>query len=178
MGYDVTGIDIDPQRHAAFLKETNLKIIKCNIEHESLPFEDNSFKFIMFNEIFEHLRINPIKTLREINRVLHPEGIFLISTPNLYGLRNVVNFLLGKGFDNPYEEFLKIETIQHMGHVRVYSVNQLKEFLINTGFIPHKTQIKTFEKVNGLWKLFTWVPHIFPIFNSIQIHICKKNFTS
>jgi len=173
-GYSVTGIDINPQRQSSFIKDTKLNIVKSNIENEPLPFEDNSFKYIIFNEIFEHLRINPIGTLREINRVLHPDGIFVISTPNLYGFRNVVNFLLGKGFDNPYEEFLKIETIKHMGHVRIYSVKQLKEFLLNTGYNPIKTQIKTFDSYKGFWKLFILFPKLFPFFNSIQIHICKK----
>ncbi|MCF8388155.1 MAG: methyltransferase domain-containing protein [Bacteroidales bacterium] len=173
-GYKVTGIDINPDRYFNFIEETDLNIIKCDIESEPLPFEDNSFKFIIFNEIFEHLRINPIKTLKEINRVLHPEGKFLISTPNLYGIRNLINFLLGKGFDNPYEEFLKIETIQHMGHVRIYSVNQIRKFLLKTGFHPIKTDIKTFDKYKGLWKLFIVLPWLFPFFNSIQIHICKK----
>lgn len=173
-GYRVTGIDIDPQRQSSFIKDAELNIVKCDIENEPLPFEENSFKYIIFNEIFEHLRINPIQTLREINRVLHPDGVFVISTPNLYGLRNVVNLLLGKGFDNPYEEFLKIETIQHMGHVRVYSVKQMKVFLLNTGFTPLKTQIKTFERYRGLWRLLIIFPLFFKHFNTIQIHICRK----
>ncbi len=173
-GYSVTGIDINPQRQSTFIKDTNLHIVKCDIENEPLPFEDNSFKYILFNEIFEHLRINPIQTLREINRVLHPDGIFVLSTPNLYNFKNIVNFLLGKGFDNPYDEFLKIETIQHMGHVRIYSIKQLKTFLLNTGFKPIKTQVKTFESYNGLWRLFVLFPRLFPALNTIQIHICKK----
>ncbi len=172
--YDITGIDISPERQAAFISGNKLNIIKCDIELEPLPFEDNGFHYIIFNEIFEHLRINPIQTLREINRVLHPDGILTLSTPNLYSVRNIVNFLLGKGFDDPYEEFLKLETIQHMGHVREYSVRQVKEFLEKTGFNNIKTQRKSFGRLKGLWTPFNFVRSVIPGLHALQIHTCNK----
>ncbi len=134
MKLPVTGVDISPERFSNFIDSQNLEIVKCNVETEKLPFENNTFHLILFNEIFEHLRINPIATLREINRVLHPDGILILTTPSLYSIRNVVYLLLGKGFDDPYEQFKRIEDIGHMGHVREYTGKQIKKFLANTGF--------------------------------------------
>ena len=173
-GYDITGIDIAPERLGGFISRNKLHIVKCDIESEALPFDDHSFHYIIFNEIFEHLRINPIRTLREINRVLHPDGILALSTPNLYSITNIVKYFLGMGMDNPYEEFLKLETIQHMGHVREYSVRQVKIFLENTGFTNIEVQRRSFGKLKGLWTPFNFIRKLIPGIHALQIHICGK----
>ena len=36
--YDVVGCDIEPERYAASIERTGLKVVKCNIETEKLPF--------------------------------------------------------------------------------------------------------------------------------------------
>lgn len=97
-GFDVTGVDINPDSFTAFLKKYDLDIKRANMETEKLPFKNNTFDFIIFNEVFEHLRINPILTLKEINRVLKPGGILLLTTPNLYAIHKIFMFNLGKSF--------------------------------------------------------------------------------
>ena len=173
-GLPVMGVDIDPVRQADFISRNNLQIVKCNIETEPLPFEDNAFHYIIFTEIFEHMRINPIATLREVNRVLHPDGVMVLSTPNLYSIRNVVNLMVGKGFDNPYNQFIKLETIGHMGHVREYTVSQVKTFLKNTGFYSDKVEMKSHQPLKGMWRVFNVVRKVLPVFHTYQVHICRK----
>lgn len=174
-GAPITAVDIDPSRQETFLKESGIRAVKCNIETERLPFADHSFKYILFNEIFEHLRINPIKTLKEVQRVLHKDGVLVLSTPNLYGVRNVVNLVLGKGFDSPYEQFSKLETIGHMGHVREYSVKQVKEFLENTGFKVEEVMRVSHTPLRGLWTPFNLVRRVFPRYHRFQVHVCSVN---
>lgn len=170
----VTGADISPERFSDFIKSQKLNIVKCNVETEKLPFPDNEFHLILFNEIFEHLRINPIATLREINRVLHPDGTLILTTPSLYSIRNVINLILGKGFDDPYEQFKRLEDIGHMGHVREYTGKQVKKFLSNTGFQSKSLQFKSFDKLKGSWVVLSPLRKIFTRLNSFQIHVCGK----
>ena len=66
LGYPTIGLDLCPERMKEFIEKYNLRVVKCNIEKDRIPFEDNRFKLILFNEVFEHLRIDPIHTLREI----------------------------------------------------------------------------------------------------------------
>jgi len=48
---------------------------------EALPFPDNSFDRICSREVIEHVA-EPIKMLKEINRVLKPGGIAVVTTEN------------------------------------------------------------------------------------------------
>lgn len=108
------------------------------METEKLPFDDGSFDAVVFNELLEHLRINPIFTLSEVLRVMKPDGILTLSTPNLRSLDGVRNFLLhDRAFSctaGIYFEYKKLETIGHMGHVREYTRTEVVEFLQTVGF--------------------------------------------
>jgi SAM-dependent methyltransferase len=174
LGMEVTGVDIDPDRFAEFIRKNNLSIVKCDVEIDELPFEDESFHMVLFNEVFEHMRINPIQTLKKISRILHPDGYLMLSTPNLYSITTIINFLLGKGFDDPYEQFDKIEKYGHMGHVREYSVSQVRKFLEKTGYELVEVKLQSHSPLKGLWTPFNTVRKIFPHFHAFQTHVCKK----
>jgi 2-polyprenyl-3-methyl-5-hydroxy-6-metoxy-1,4-benzoquinol methylase len=101
--------------------------------------------------LFEHLRINPIETLKKINNVINPSGRLLLSTPNLYSIYNIGRFIIGKGFNNAYKEFNKLNTIGHMGHLREYTANEMVQFLSNSGFVNiniHRFSNKTRKNVS------------------------------
>jgi len=136
--YNITGCDIAPQRYSSTIRATGLNVVRCNIETEELPFTDNSFDAIVFNELFEHLRINPIFTLSEVLRVMKPSGTLMLSSPNLKSLGGIKNFLFkNKAFScsgNIYAEYQKLENLGHMGHVREYTTTEVIEFLQNIGF--------------------------------------------
>ena len=59
-GYDVTALDIDPSRLAAFWEKHGISVDAVDIEHEPLPYPDGAFHAVVFSEILEHLRINPL----------------------------------------------------------------------------------------------------------------------
>lgn len=173
LGYDINGLDINPERQRSFIDKAGLDIRKCNIETEAVPFNDQQFHYIIFNEIFEHLRINPIDTLRKLRGALHPDGVMVLSTPNLYRVRNVVNMIRGRGFDDPYDEFAKLEKIGHMGHVREYTPAQVRRFLNNTGFEVIRTELISHEPLRGMWRIFSPLTYFVPAFRDYQIHFCR-----
>lgn len=135
-GFKVTSLDIEPMRFQPFVEKFNLNTVKCNVEIDNLPTAENTAETVIFFEIFEHLRINPIETLAKITKCIKPGGLIMLQTPNLYYSRRLYNFMLGKGFDNPYNEWFKLEKLGHMGHTRVYTSGQIKQFLSKTGTIP------------------------------------------
>jgi len=48
-----------------------------------LPFEDETFDSVLSNQVFEHV-FNPEQFLKEVNRVLKPDGLFLVSVPFIW----------------------------------------------------------------------------------------------
>lgn len=137
-GFDVIGVDLAPERFASSVALLGLRVDRCNIETEPLPFPDSSFDTVLFNEIFEHLRIDPVFTLGEVHRVCAEGGRLLLSTPNLRSLRGIVNFLVhGRAYSccaDPFSEFAKLRTLGHMGHVREYTTAEVCAFLAAIGF--------------------------------------------
>lgn len=141
-GYQTVGIDLAPERCKSIIAEQELDIRRCDLESERLPLEDNSCDLVVFNEIFEHLRIDPVFTLTEVLRTMKPGGRLLLSSPNLKSLDGIVNFLLhDRSYSccgNIYEEYQKLADIGHMGHVREYTPRELTEFLQRIGFAIEK----------------------------------------
>jgi SAM-dependent methyltransferase len=138
MGYDVSALDVAPERFAGAIGRLGLDVRRCDVETEAVPFATATFDAVLFNELFEHLRINPIFTLTEARRVLRPGGRLLLSTPNLRsfrGLRNLVLHNQGHAASaGVYEQYEKLETLGHMGHVREYTTREVSEFLDRIGF--------------------------------------------
>lgn len=133
----VFGVDIDPERFATSISELGLIVHECNIEQDQLPFADESVDVVVFNEIFEHLRIDLIATFREIRRILKPGGRVFLSTPNGLSLAHWARLFLKRKFGpDVFLEYQKLGRLGHMGHVREYCVNEVLDFLINMDFMP------------------------------------------
>ena len=134
-GVDVTGIDLDPDRVAPVIDRYDLDVRQCDVERDELPVESNSVDVALVTELLEHLRINPLYALREFRRVLRPDGILYLVTPNQYHIGFVWQFLRGGGaISHAHYEFSKLERLGHMGHVREYAPADVRELLREEGF--------------------------------------------
>jgi len=145
MGIDVHGVDLRPERCQAIIEHFELNVTRCDIEQQSLPFPDQHFPVVLFAETLEHLRIDPLFVLSEINRILPFGGILLLTTPNFYSAQNVARFLLGRGITDAYTEFSKLRLVGHMGHVREYTPREVCRFLQVSGFEIELTDFKHYH---------------------------------
>lgn len=134
LGYDVIGLDVNPAPFGNFISEHNLIVKKTNIETKKVPFLSNVFDYVILDEVFEHLRINPILALKEINRVLKPGGKLILTTPNLYAIHKYFLFNFGRSINDAYDEFNKLNIYGYIGHIREYSTKEMKKFLEKTNF--------------------------------------------
>lgn len=83
------------------LEETDLGAYVCNVN--DMPFEDNAFDYVIGSQTIEHWR-KPRKALKEIHRVLKPEGKVYFTAPiHLHGRKIFVS----GDFDSIEELFLK-----------------------------------------------------------------------
>ncbi|MCH7615493.1 MAG: class I SAM-dependent methyltransferase [Nitrospinae bacterium] len=120
-------------------RQYGIETLQCDLEHEPIPLEDSSVKFIVFTEVLEHLRVAPLKVLRELRRILKPEGRLLLTTPNLLSLRNRISFMTGQAkydtLEMPFDALAAEERIGHAGHFRVFSMAELLHLLQHCGFL-------------------------------------------
>lgn len=137
-GRDAAGVDIDPSRFQQTIDAFGLDVRACNVEMEPLPFDDATFDLVLLNEVFEHLRIDLVFTVGELTRVLAPNGLLCISTPNARSWRGLLNIVCHNrsgwcGAADLYAQWQKLRVLGHMGHVREYTSTEVEAFLEHFG---------------------------------------------
>ena len=88
----VSGIELI-ERHAAVARSRGIDVAIGDLD-EGIPFPSESFDVVHANQVIEHVRRTDV-LLREVRRVLRPDGRALISTNNLSSWHNVVSLGLG-----------------------------------------------------------------------------------
>lgn len=79
-GWDIAGVESDPQ--AAKLASERLNISVCEEQFGKGIFAAASFHAITLHHMIEHVH-DPIGVIAECRRLLKPEGLLIIVTPNL-----------------------------------------------------------------------------------------------
>ena len=74
------GCDVDPDLRAAS-QELFGDLPYTVMNQSDLPFDDDCFDVVLSFDVFEHIP-EPDQHLREVARVLKPNGCYLLQTPN------------------------------------------------------------------------------------------------
>jgi len=118
----------------AFMKIPGQKVETVDLNHDTLPYKDNSFDLITFTEVAEHLE-NHHTIIREIYRVLKPGGMLVMTTPNILNIKSRIRFFL-YGFWNFFGP-MPVGHDSHesaLGHITPISYFYLGHTLMETGF--------------------------------------------
>jgi SAM-dependent methyltransferase len=84
-GGRVVGIDIDAPGLAAARRTFGASIGWVTADGEALPLRDASVDVVVFNHIYEHV-IDPDAVMRELRRVLRPDGVAYLGFGNRLGV--------------------------------------------------------------------------------------------
>ena len=117
-----------------------------SVDDQRLPFTDGSFDFVSCNHVLEHL-FQTERFLREIRRVLRPNGLAVVSVPNTAAWMNRIAFLfsgqpLGSevgtesttyGFWPAFMQH-KLEGFTPSGHIRDFTPRSLRDLTAACGF--------------------------------------------
>ena len=151
-GYNVTLNDIEISALEKAADRVSGLNIMCFDASGIFPIEDNTFHAIYAGEIIEHLFDTKL-FLSECYRCLKPDGVIILTTPNLATIQDRIAFLFGKSPRqvNPFHEYLYL-------HIRPFTVSKLKEGCIKTGF--KKIRIKTNIIVFRFGEKRVYIPYL------------------
>ena len=130
---------------------------KCNLTKDKIPFNENTFDVILFNEVFEHLSVSPNLVFNEISRVLKTGGILIFQTPNCTSLSNRMKLLFGFNIYEPPENMIG------GGHFRIYTLRECINIFKKNKFEIKKAEFPMY--INNMRALkFLKLPKVFSPF--------------
>jgi SAM-dependent methyltransferase len=119
------------KKHEELGKQFELHIQQIDIENQLLPRPDSSLDVITCFEVLEHLRCDPMFVMKEFNRVLRPNGLLILSTPNVGSYEGILRIING-GTPHIFSQYFPER--RGIGHVKEYAVSEVRELFLNSGF--------------------------------------------
>ena len=169
-------------------RKNGVKCYQLDVDEEDFPFEDNYFDTVTALELIEHL-FDPDHFLDEVYRVLRPDGIFVLSTPNLASIHNRIALLFGY---QPFSVMVSLNnSVGHLSfnpggaapdHIRFFTLRSLKELLKIHKFeiMEVKGSCAMLPEDMKFKRLFRAVDKFFSMFPSLayrSVVVCQKKRT-
>lgn len=163
-GANCFGVDINPR------EISGVKIVQADL-NKGIPEFEIEFDVIFAGEIIEHL-FDDGKFIQECRDILKPDGLLIITVPNLVSFLN--RFLMFFGF-MPMTAYAAEEF-----HYHVYTRSKLRQLIRKKGFEILKATssylpLNIFAKIPGIGYLFGFLGDIFPTLGNQLIVFARKN---
>jgi 2-polyprenyl-3-methyl-5-hydroxy-6-metoxy-1,4-benzoquinol methylase len=129
LGWEATGIDIDPQLTAEGRAQLGVDLRCGLIVGSGLP--AGSYDFIKMRDVIEHLP-NPLEVLGAVRELLAPGGVLLLVTPNEGGLATRARVALGR-------RRALVATVPPPHHLHSFAPRSLEMIMRRAGFRPCST---------------------------------------
>ena len=123
-------------------KSLKLPCYSFNLEEEPFPCEDERFDFVICSEVLEHMDVDPMSMLAEINRVLKPGGTLILTTPNSTSTQAIWKVL--RGYD-PYFFMQYHPNRDKYRHNYEYSLWSIRPLIAAAGFEADPWTENSFE---------------------------------
>ncbi|RLJ09138.1 MAG: hypothetical protein DRP13_01020 [Candidatus Aenigmatarchaeota archaeon] len=160
---EVIGIDINKQK-IEYYNKRGYNIMFGDIQDPSLKI-NKKFDVVFAGEIIEH--VEDQKTfLNNVKKMLKPDGIFILSTPNAHDIAYHINRI----FFRIKDDYI---TCKNIGHVIIHSYGTIRYLLEKYGF-----EIKEFYYINSICltkrrKMMKILTRIFPDFAESILIVAK-----
>lgn len=103
----------------------------CNLLDDDPPAFSGAFDVIVLAEVVEHLPTPPYLILRKVRSWLRPGGVLLVTTPNVFRLRNLARMIRGQDL---FDTFMLPRDGISLGHQTEYSAEHLSWHIREAGF--------------------------------------------
>lgn len=124
--------------------DETIEVVSFSIDLETseIPAPDGYYDYVLCAEVLEHMEIDPMHMLSELNRVLKPGGILIVTTPNVLSSIGMTKMVAGI---EPYfyMQYQKSKTLYR--HNYEYTVHSVAKILKAAGFNGSIWTEDTFE---------------------------------
>jgi len=143
----VTHFDLSQRVEHKYIAELNgktreVQAYSVDLESTPLPAEDETFDVVLCCEVLEHMEIDPMFMMSEINRVLKDKGLLILTTPNVLSSIGITKIMSGV---EPYFYMHYNKDRSFYRHNYEYTVLSLSKLLKSSGFEGSAWTEDTFE---------------------------------
>jgi len=121
----------------------------CNLLDDDPPSFRGAFDAIVLAEVVEHLPVPPYLILSKVRTWLKAGGLLLLTTPNLFRLRNLARMALGR---DPFDNFMMPRDEVSLGHQTEYSAPHLAWHIREAGFTLERLEHDQLGQAGFSWK--------------------------
>ena len=127
-----------PQNFPAYtglLRARSIEVRPWLLGRGPCPLAPESLDFVIFAEVLEHLKLPPLRTLREVTAPLKPGGTLLLTTPNIARQSNLDRLQRGENILEPYREDAPPgrDVTDFVSHIREYTVQEVVDLVETVG---------------------------------------------
>ena len=146
----------DYTRELMRLPDQAVEIVDLN--REPLPYPDNRFSLVTCAETIEHLE-RYREAIREIQRVLKPGGIAIITTPNVLNLRSRLRILMF-GFASLFGPLAMSEqnVYSSAGHINPVAWPYLAHAVLDARLVDLKLTVDKYQRGSLFWLVLLYLP--------------------
>lgn len=112
-------------------KKLKLRTLCVDLESDALPVADGYFDFVLCGEVIEHMEVDPMFMLSEVNRVTRDGGRLLVTTPNVLSSRGLYKIIHGI---EPYFYMQYHQSREMYRHNYEYTAKSLQAMLRCAGY--------------------------------------------
>lgn len=112
-------------------RSREVRAFSVDLEFAPLPVADNTYDIVVCCEVIEHMEVDPMFMLAEVNRVLRPGGQLVLTTPNAVSSRSIAKMVRGI---EPYFYMQYNKNRNYHRHNYEYGVGTLTTLLAAAGF--------------------------------------------
>lgn len=121
--------------YCRWVRSRGLRVEPWELGKMPCPFPPESFDFVIFSEVLEHLKLPPLRTLGEVLAPLKAGGTLILTTPNIARQSNIDALRRGDNILEPYREDVPdgTDVTDYVGHIREYTVAEVVDLVEAAG---------------------------------------------
>ncbi len=128
----------------------SLQLKYFDAEFDPFPFDEDTFDTVVCCEVIEHMTVDPMALMCELNRVCRPGGSIVLTTPNIISWKGLARMVAGE-YPMAFSAFSAVNNDRHN---REYTPREMKMMVENAGF--DVSRLETFSQ-SGLQPAHRWL---------------------